>query len=200
MLKKTPGIIALVLVLGCSSTSVLCVRYDFDTAFNTDISLSRFTLPDTTAIANTKYFKYYDPITLGQIAMKEVYRTGSDFFVTFDESDFHRLRRSLVQSLDKSQGFRQVHSDTSRTATPEDRPGLSLQIEFRSAGMRLEKIQQHLWGYVCFLDSHIIMTNNGETVWEEDVYVEESSPSSNRVKREVILSFLEEFGSRLALI
>lgn len=200
MHKKTPCVAALLLVLGCSSNGVLRVRYEFDTAFNSDLSILAFTLPDTIAAATTKYYEYYDPITRGQIAKKEVYRTGADYQITFDETDFDRLRQSLVQSLDRSQGFTQVHTVIPQTGALEELSGLTLQIEFKSAGIRLEQIRRNLWGYVCYLDSHITMTNGGETVWEEDVYVEESSTSSNKVKMKVIRAFLEEFGDRLAAI
>ena len=202
MLKRGLSVLIILLAgLACSSSRNVCVRYDLGLPVNSDLAIMPFSVPDTTSYAITLAYFYYDPKTAGQIQRKELYRTGKDYRYTFELDDFIRLRSSLAQSLDWSDGFRSVQPINHPDSLPIEFPGYTLEIDFRQAGMRSENLHNGTWGYLCYLDSHITLKKDGRHILDQDLYVEEiSSMSVTLVKQRTIRSYLNELGRMLAVL
>jgi hypothetical protein len=200
MLKRGLPIIYILLAgMACSSSRTVCVRYDLGLPLDSDIAIMPFSVPDTTSYAITLAYFYYDPKTQGQISKKEMYRTSKDYRYTFELEDFIRLRSSLAQSLDWSDGFHEVSQINHPDSLPTAFPGYTLEIYFKQAGMRSENLHNGSWGYICFLDSHVTMKKEGRYILNKDLYVEEvSSMSVALVKQKTIRSYLGELGNLLS--
>jgi hypothetical protein len=200
MLKRGLTIIFILLAgLACSSSRTVCVRYDLGLPLDSDIAIMPFSVPDTTSYAITLAYFYYDPKTQGQISKKEMYRTSKDYRYTFELDDFIRLRSSLIQSLDWSDGFQGVRRIDPPDSLLAGFPGYTLEIEFKQAGMRSENLHNGSWGYLCFLDSRVTMKKDGQFILNKDLYVEEiSSMSVTLVKQRAIRSYLGELGNLLS--
>lgn len=202
MLKRGLPILFILLAgLACSSSRTVCVRYDLGLPHDSDIAIMPFSVPDTTSYAITLAYFYYDPKTRGQISKKEMYRTSKDHRYTFELEDFIRLRSSLVQSMDWSDGFQSVRRIDNPDSLLAGFPGYTLEIDFKQAGMRSENLHNGSWGYICFLDSHVTMKKDGRYILDKDLYVEEvSSMSVALVKQRTIRSYLSELGLLLSVL
>ncbi|MFC1620572.1 hypothetical protein ACFL45_11600 [Candidatus Neomarinimicrobiota bacterium] len=202
MLKRgLPIIFILMAGMACSSSRTVCVRYDLGLPLDSDIAIMPFSVPDTTSYAITLAYFYYDPKTQGQISKKEMYRTSKDYRYTFELDDFIRLRSSLIQSLDWSDGFHAVRQVNHPDSLSAEFPGYTLEIDFRQAGIRSENLHNGSWGYICFLDSRVILKKDGQFILNKDLYVEEiSSMSVTLVKQRAIRSYLGELGNLLSVL
>ncbi|MFC1547254.1 hypothetical protein ACFL5M_01880 [Candidatus Neomarinimicrobiota bacterium] len=201
MKRGLPIIFILMAGMACSSSRTVCVRYDLDLPLDSDIAIMPFSVPDTTSYAITLAYFYYDPKTQGQISKKEMYRTSKDYRYTFELDDFIRLRSSLIQSLDWSDGFHAVRQVNHPDSLSAEFPGYTLEIDFRQAGMRSENLHNGSWGYLCFLDSRVTLRKDGQFILNKDLYVEEiSSMSVTLVKQRAIRSYLGELGNLLSVL